>query len=164
MSAQAAPVGRAAGHVTFRCGGRVLAAALEQVREVVRAAGVEPLVGARAPVTSLLVLRGDPLPVVDLRSGGSGGSGGADRTARAPGDVLVLADVGEHALGVAVDAVLAVHGAGELATVGAAVPAGLPAYIDAVLLATGAGSLRDVPPGEPVFLVDLRRLAQVPLP
>jgi chemotaxis signal transduction protein len=161
MSAEGAPVGQAAGHVTFRCGGRVLAAALEQVREVVRAGGVEPLAGARAPVTSLLVLRGDPLPVVDLRSGGAGGSGAASR---APGDVLVLADAGEHALGVAVDAVLAVHGPGELATVGAAVPAGLPAYVDAVLLASGAGSSRDVPPGEPVFLVDLRRLAQVPLP
>ncbi|HEU4675587.1 MAG TPA: chemotaxis protein CheW [Motilibacteraceae bacterium] len=162
MSAEGSAVGQAAGHVTFRCGGRVLAAALEQVREVVRAGGVEPLAGARAPVTSLLVLRGDPLPVVDLRSGGR--STGTDHQVRGPGDVLVLADVGEHALGVAVDAVLAVHGAGELATVGAPVPAGLPAYVDAVLLASGAGSVGDVPPGEPVFLVDLRRLAQVPLP
>lgn len=161
MSGAALP---GAGHVTFRCGGRVLAAALEQVREVVRAGGVEPLAGARAPVTSLLVLRGDPLPVVDLRSGGPAGTGGCDGPARPLGDVLVLADAGEHALGVAVDAVLAVHGAGELATVGAPVPAGLPPYVDAVLLASGAGSGRDVPPGEPVFLVDLRRLAQVPLP
>lgn len=154
----AAAAGQAAGHVTFRCGGRVLAAALEQVREVVRAGGVEPLAGARAPVTSLLVLRGDPLPVVDLRSGS-----GAPEARVAPGDVLVLADTGEHALGVAVDAVLAVHGAGELATVGGPVPAGLPSYVDAVLLASGEASVRDVPPGEPVFLVDLRRLAQVPL-
>ena len=56
------------GYITFRMGARVLAAPLDQVREVVRAVGVETLAGVRAPVTGLLELRGDPLPVVDLRT------------------------------------------------------------------------------------------------
>ena len=55
------------GFVTFAMDGRTLAGRLDEVREVVRATGIEPLAGARAPVTGLLVLRGQPVPVVDLR-------------------------------------------------------------------------------------------------
>jgi chemotaxis signal transduction protein len=46
------------GFVTFVVEGRTLAGRLDEVREVVRATGIEPLAGARAPVTGLLVLRG----------------------------------------------------------------------------------------------------------
>ena len=62
------------GWVTFVMGSREMAGALDEVREVVRATGLEELTGTRAPVTSLLELRGTPVPVVDLRSGcGPGG-------------------------------------------------------------------------------------------
>ena len=52
----------------FVLGGREMAGALDEVREVVRATGIEGLAGTRAPVTGLLELRGTPVPVVDLRS------------------------------------------------------------------------------------------------
>ena len=55
------------GYLTFVMGGRDLAAPLDQVREIIRAVGVQPLRGVRAPVTGLIELRGDPLPLVDLR-------------------------------------------------------------------------------------------------
>ena len=42
------------GYVTFMMGGREMAGRLVEVREVVRAVGVEPLAGSRAPVTGLL--------------------------------------------------------------------------------------------------------------
>ena len=45
----------------FVLGGREMAGALDEVREVVRATGIEGLAGTRAPVTGLLELRG-PLP------------------------------------------------------------------------------------------------------
>ena len=68
------------GCVTFRDGWPARwPAPLDQVREVVRATGVETLTGARAPVTRLLELRGTPLPVVDLRPA---------RTRRTTGDML----------------------------------------------------------------------------
>ena len=93
------------GYVTFVMDGRMLAARLDDVREVVRATGIEPLAGARAPITGLLVLRGQPVPVVDLRSGAAD----SDTT----GDVLVL-EVAEGVLGVAVDKVVAVLGEDDL--------------------------------------------------
>ena len=91
------------GFLTFVMGGRDLAAPLDQVREIIRAVGVEPLRGVRAPVTGLIELRGDPLPVVDLR---------ADPDPGGQGDVVVMAPGAEGPVGVAVDRVLAVveHG------------------------------------------------------
>ena len=65
----------------FVMGGREMAGALDEVREVVRATGIEALAGTRAPVTGLLELRGTPVPVVDLRSAADPGDAG---------DVLVL--------------------------------------------------------------------------
>jgi chemotaxis signal transduction protein len=110
------------GYVTFLMGGRVLAGQLGDVREVVRAAGLEPLRGARAPVTALLTVRGTPLPVVDLREEADPGDAG---------DVLVLAPEAGGAMGVAVDKVLAVLDPDELTPVPAAErrPVGLPAYV-----------------------------------
>ena len=86
-------------YLTFRMGARVLAAPLDQVREVVRAVGVETLAGVRAPVTGLLELRGDPLPVVDLRT-----MHDEDEL----GDVIVVVPIEEGPLGLAVDKVVAV--------------------------------------------------------
>jgi purine-binding chemotaxis protein CheW len=134
------------GYVTFLMGGRELAGRLTEVREVVRAVGIEPLVGARAPVTGLLTLRGVPLPVVDLRSA-------ADP--HDLGDVLVVVAEGaadQEVLGLAVDKVLAVLDEGDLVPLGGdKPPAGtLPSYV----LETRRNAA-----GRAVFVVSLRALA-----
>lgn len=131
------------GYVTFLMGGREMAGRLVEVREVVRATGVQPLTGARAPVTGLLTLRGHPLPVVDLRSGAEAGD---------VGDVLVLVADQDGMLGLAVDHVLAVLGPDELTPLDDTYPASrsLPAYVLEVRR-NGAG--------RPVFVVALRALA-----
>jgi purine-binding chemotaxis protein CheW len=131
------------GYVLFVMGGRELAGRLEDVREVVRAVGVEALSGARAPVTGLLTLRGTPVPVVDLRSATDPGD---------TGDVLVLSPGCDGILGVAVDKVVAVLGPDELAPLERHEPRphGLPPYVEEVR--------RDAA-GKPVFLVTLRALA-----
>jgi purine-binding chemotaxis protein CheW len=129
------------GFVTFVVEGRTLAGRLDEVREVVRATGIEPLAGARAPVTGLLVLRGQPVPVVDLRSG----SVDDDTT----GDVLVL-EVADGVLGLAVDKVVAVLGEDELVPAESHRGVGLPTYVLEV---------RRNAAGAPVFLVSLTALA-----
>ena len=130
------------GWVTFVMDGRELAGALDEVREVVRATGIETLTGTRAPVTGLLELRGTPLPVVDLRSA-------ADPDGR--GDVLVLATA-DGLLGLAVDKVLAVLGPDELVPPAAGAPrsAAFPAYVLEV---------RRSAVGGPVLVVSLTTLA-----
>jgi chemotaxis signal transduction protein len=65
---------------------------------------LEALPAMIPPVTGMLELRGNPLPVVDLRAGD------AEELRTARGDVLVLAE-GVDALGVVVDQVTAVHDA-----------------------------------------------------
>ena len=129
------------GFVTFVVEGRTLAGRLDEVREVVRATGIEPLAGARAPVTGLLVLRGQPVPVIDLRSG----SADDDAT----GDVLVL-QVADGVLGLAVDEVVAVLGEDELVPAEGQPGVGLPAYVLEVRRDATAA---------PVFLVSLTALA-----
>jgi chemotaxis signal transduction protein len=131
------------GYVTFLMGGREMAGRLLEVREVVRAVGVEPFAGSRAPVTALLILRDLPLPVVDLRSEVDAGD---------VGDVLVLVPDAGGALGLAVDHVLAVLAADELTPIDDehARSAGLPPYVLEV---------RRNSAGHPVFVVSLRALA-----
>ena len=106
------------GFLTFVMGGRDLAAPLDQVREIIRAVGVAPLRGVRAPVTGLIELRGDPLPVVDLR---------AEADAGGHGDVVVMAPGAEGPVGVAVDRVLAVVEREGFVSDTAPRPVGLPA-------------------------------------
>ncbi len=132
------------GYITFRMGARELAAPLDQVREVVRAVGVESLMGVRAPITGLLVLRGDPLPVVDLRS---------LPEADDPGDVLVLMADHDGPLGLAVDRVVEVSDPDSLVPDASPRPLGLPPYVTEVMRASNDG--------RPVFLVHLRVLAGV---
>jgi chemotaxis signal transduction protein len=131
------------GYVTFMMGGREMAGRLLEVREVVRAVGVETFAGSRAPVTALLILRDLPLPVVDLRSEADPGD---------VGDVLVLVPDDGGALGLAVDHVLAVLAPDELAPIDDdhARSDGLPAYVLEV---------RRNRAGRPVFVVSLRALA-----
>jgi chemotaxis signal transduction protein len=131
------------GYLTFVMDGRDLAAPLDQVREIIRAAGVRPLTGVRAPVTGLVELRGDPLPVVDLRLDVDGG---------AAGDVVVLLPGPEGPVGVAVDRVVAVVEEGGLVADAAPRPVGLPAYVVDVVRTAD-------PQRRPVLLVDLRLLA-----
>lgn len=128
------------GYVTFMTGGRALAGRLGEVREVVRAVGIEALTGARAPVTGLLILRSSPVPVVDLRSAAYAGD---------TGDVLVL-QTAEGVLGLAVDKVVAVLGPDELVRVTEPPALGLPSYVLEV---------RRNAAGDPVLVVSLPALA-----
>lgn len=129
------------GYITFRLAARELACRLDEVREVVRLAGLESLPGMRPPVSGVLELRGSPLPVIDLRLGGQ-----SER-----GDVLVL-EAGADTVGVVVDQVTAVLDEDDLVASSEEVPTGLPHYVVQVLR-------RDA--GAPVLLVDLRRLVAV---
>src|SRR5205823_6526594 len=124
-------------------GGRDLAAPLDQVREIIRAVGFQPLRGVRAPVTGLIELRGDPLPVVDLRDAGEGAG---------TGDVVVMSSGVEGPVGIAVDRVLAVVEREGFVPDTAPRPVGLPSYVLEVVR-TNDGAHR------PVLLVDLRLLA-----
>lgn len=131
------------GYITFHMNGRDLACRLDEVREVVRAVGIDPLPGTRAPVSGVLELRNDPLPVVDLRSDAYPGEAG---------DVLVLNPGPGGSYGVAVDRVLAVVSGSELvADDDTGRPAGLPPYVLEVL--------RRPEDRAPVMLVALRVLA-----
>jgi chemotaxis signal transduction protein len=136
------------GYITFRLASRELACRLDEVREIVRLSGLEVLPGMTPPISGLLELRGNPLPVIDLRVG--------DAAAR--GDVLVLAE-GVEAVGVVVDQVTAVHDEDDLVASEEEMPAGLPYYVVEVLRRTSGGG-----PGSPVLLVDLRRLADIKEP
>jgi purine-binding chemotaxis protein CheW len=130
------------GFLTFVMGGRDLAAPLDQVREIIRAVGVEPLRGVRAPVTGLIELRGDPLPVVDLR---------AETDPGGQGDVVVMAPGAEGPVGIAVDRVLAVVEHDGFVSDPGPRPIGLPAYVLEVLRSNDEQN-------RPVLLVDLRIL------
>ncbi|MDQ1486066.1 MAG: purine-binding chemotaxis protein CheW [Actinomycetota bacterium] len=134
------------GYIMFRLADRELACRLDDVREVVRLTGLEVLPGMTPPVSGWLELRGNPLPIVDLRPGDA-----ASRAAER-GDVLVLA-TGVEAIGVVVNQVTAVHDEDELLAVGDDRPAGLPHYVVEVLRRGGVGP--------PVLLVDLQRLLTV---
>ena len=126
------------GYVLFRLGERTFATPLTDVREIVRLVGLEPLPGTKPPLAGVLVLRGTPLPVLDVRDNAGAGEEG--------GDVLVL-DVEGDSVGVAVDAVLAVLHPDELPE-GDPPARTLPTYVVGVRRHLGA----------PVMLVDLHLL------
>jgi two-component system chemotaxis response regulator CheV len=127
------------GYVTFRLDNRIFALRLDQVREIVRLVGLEALPGARAPMAGVIDLRGNPLPVLDVRAAGAGPG--------ATGDVLVMDLDGDQA-GFAVDEVIAVLSADEL-PVSAEPPArSLPQYVVALHCYDG----------DPVLVVDVNRL------
>src|SRR5690348_3404991 len=130
------------GYITFRLAARELACRLDEVREIVRLSGLEVLPGMAPPISGLLELRGNPLPVIDLRVG--------DAAAR--GDVLVLAE-GVEAVGVVVDQVTAVHDEDDLLATGEAKPTGLPHYVVEVLRRRASDGA--------VLFVDLQRLGTV---
>jgi purine-binding chemotaxis protein CheW len=129
------------GYVTFRLGEREFATPLDLVREVVRLGGLEVLPGMEPPLAGVIQLRGNPLPVLDVRVADRRGDSAAE------GDVLVVIRNGEPC-GIAVDAVTAVRGAGELKPMEQGSVAALPGYVVEVL--------RDE--RGPVLLVDLERL------
>jgi purine-binding chemotaxis protein CheW len=131
------------GYVMFRLGQRTFALSLDEVHEIVRLAGLEALPGTRPPMAGVIVLRGNPLPVLDVRSATSASS--ADE-----GDVLVM-DVNGDQVGVAVDEVLAVLSAADLPESAEAPPRALPSYV--------VGVRRNA--GGPVLLVDMQRMLDV---
>jgi chemotaxis signal transduction protein len=125
------------GFVLFQLGERTFATRLDEVREIVRLQGLERLPGTTPPLAGVIVLRGAPLPVLDVRTAGSPDDSG---------DVLVI-DSGADTVGVAVDAVSAVLHPDELPE-GDTAPKALPGYV------VGVRSYR----GRPVLLVDVRAL------
>jgi purine-binding chemotaxis protein CheW len=135
------------GYIMFRLGDRRFACRLDEVREVVRLDRLEVLPGMTPPISGVLELRGNPLPVVDLRAGD------VESRAASRGDVLVMA-TGIDAMGVVVDQVTAVHDEAELVSLGEERPSGLPDYVIAVLRHRGATQT-------PVLLVDLRAMLSV---
>ena len=128
------------GYVLFRLGERTFATVLNDVREIVRLTGLEPLPGTRPPLAGVVVLRGTPLPVLDVRE-----NAGADGSSEG-GDVLVM-DVDGDNVGIAVDGVVAVLHPDELPDADPPARA-LPSYVVGVRRHKGA----------PVMLVDLCRL------
>jgi chemotaxis signal transduction protein len=129
------------GYVLFRLGERRFVTKLDEVREIVRLSGLETLPGMRPPLAGVVVLRGAPLPVLDVRAAEVVGTDG--------GDVLVM-DVDGDAVGIAVDQVLAVLGADQLQTAEPPSKA-LPGYV--------VGVRRDA--NGPLLLVDLHLLLDV---
>jgi purine-binding chemotaxis protein CheW len=125
------------GYVLFRLGERTFATRLDEVREIVRLQGLERLPGTTPPLAGVIVLRGMPVPVLDVRAAGSPDDSG---------DVLVV-DSGTDTVGVAVDEVNAVLHPDELPE-GDAAPKALPGYV------VGVHTYR----GRPVLLVSLPAL------
>lgn len=127
--------------VTFRLGEHIYAAPLPLVREIVRLRGLRRLPSMVPPLAGIIDLRGQALPVLDVREGS-----GVTRA----GDVLVLEPAGaEGAVGVAVDEVLEVGPSG-LETAPGACHA-LPAYVVDVLVGDGGQ----------IFVVDPRAMCGV---
>jgi chemotaxis signal transduction protein len=105
------------GWVLFQLGSQTLAVSLDAVREIVRLERIEPLPGTRPPMAGVIVLRGSPLPVYDVRDAGA-----------ASGDVLVISVDGDP-LGMAVDRVAAVVSATELPESAEPPARSLPDYV-----------------------------------
>lgn len=125
------------GYVLFRLADHTFATPLEFVREIVRLSGIEPLPGTTPPMAGVIVLRGHPLPVLDVRY---------DPVDQPSGDCLVVELDGDR-FGVAVDGVVAVLQPDELD--GGEPPVGpLPSYV------TGVGRRGS----DPVLMVDLKAL------
>jgi chemotaxis signal transduction protein len=129
------------GYVMFRLAHQSFALSLDQTREIVRLNGIERLPGTRPPMAGVIVLRGNPLPVLDLRAAGA-----ADDV----GDVLVM-DVAGDPVGVAVDEVLAVLSASDLPEADEPPAKTLPSYV--------IGLRRNA--SGPVLLVDMQRMLDV---
>jgi len=125
------------GFVLFRLGERTFATPLDEVREIVRLQGLERLPGTTPPLAGVIVLRGRPVPVLDVRAPGSPDD---------EGDVLVV-DAGADTVGVAVDEVSAVLHPDELPE-GEPAPKALPGYVVGVRAHAG----------RPVLLVNLQAL------
>jgi purine-binding chemotaxis protein CheW len=127
-----------AGYVLFRLSEQTFALSLADVREIVRLGGLERLPGSRPPLAGIIVLRGNPLPILDVRAPGAGDDNG---------DVLVMDFAGDP-VGIAVDAVLAVVPDSALPEATEPPAKTLPSYV--VGVRRGASG--------PVLLVDLERL------
>ncbi len=129
------------GYVMFRVADQAFALSLSDTREIVRLHGLEHLPGTRPPMAGVITLRGNPLPVLDLR----GPDAPDDR-----GDVLVMEVAGDP-VGVAVDEVIAVLSAKDLPAAAEPPAKTLPSYVI---------GLRRSASG-PVLLVDLQRMLDV---
>jgi len=85
-----------------RAGGHMCAMALSNVVEIMRPLPIEPLAGAPAIVRGLSIIRGAPVPVVDL-----GGLLGSE--VESPSTRFVMIRDGERMVALSVDAVLGIR-------------------------------------------------------
>lgn len=127
-----------AGFVIFRLDQQRFGLRLETVREILRLDRLTPLPGMSPPMAGVLVVRGNPLPVVDLR---------AESPRDGQGDVLVI-DAAVGAVGMAVDQVIAVLSAADLPASEARLPTALPSYVVGVRTTANG----------PILVVDPHRL------
>ncbi len=129
------------GFVMFQLDTQIFVTPLDAVREIVRLGRLQRLPGGRPPLAGLIELRGTPLPVLDVRAAGA-----TDDT----GDVLVV-EIAEDAVGVAVDKVLAVLGAEAVPEITDSPAKVLPPYVVGVRKSADG----------PVLLVDLQQMLDV---
>ncbi len=129
--------------VTFTLDGQNYATRVDDVREVVRLPELAILPGIKAPVVGILDLRGVSVPVIDIRR--SPGAGGGDVLIVGTGDAAGFGFTCERGTDVATHS-----GFKEEAVAGDSTLGALPAYVESVLRSDGG----------PVYLVDVRRMAQ----
>jgi purine-binding chemotaxis protein CheW len=126
------------GYVLFTLAEQKFALSLADVREIVRLGGLERLPGTRPPLAGIIVLRGNPLPILDVRPAGA---------ASDAGDVLVMDFAGDP-VGIAVDGVISVVPDSALPEAEEPPAKTLPGYVVGIRRSASG----------PVMLVDLERL------
>ncbi len=88
-------------HLVFRAGSQICALPLSEAVEILRPLPVEPLAGAPSFVRGLSIVRGTPVPVLDLAALLLGAPSSCTR--------FVMVRAGERRLALAVDAVLGIR-------------------------------------------------------
>jgi purine-binding chemotaxis protein CheW len=90
-----------ASSLVIRAGNHICALPLSSVKEIFRPLPVESLAGAAAGVRGLALVRGVPVPIVDLATLLDGGSGQCGR--------FVIVKASDRIIGLSVDAVLGIR-------------------------------------------------------
>lgn len=93
--------GTSASSLVIRAGNHICALPLSSVKEIFRPLRVESLAGAAAGVRGLAIVRGVPVPIVDLATLLDGGSGQCGR--------FVIVKASDRTVGLSVDAVLGIR-------------------------------------------------------
>ena len=131
-------------HLVFRADRYLCALPVSHIIEILRPLPVEPFAGAPAFVSGLTLIRGAPVPVVDLAAVLAGALGPASR--------FVIAQTGPRRVAIAVDAVLGLR----------EFPASLWNHLPPLLGEAGAGLIDSVGSLDQELLLTLRTASLVP--